>query len=85
MGAFHLMAWPSVFLCINGKIWSMFLKYLAKMDLILYNFVKIFRSDRSEAQTFYLSFNNLTVLTLLAVLMESAQWYRPIHCRYLTD
>ena len=24
-----------VFLCINGKIWSMFLKYLAKMDLIL--------------------------------------------------
>jgi hypothetical protein len=23
-----------VFLCINGNIWSMFLKYLAKMDLI---------------------------------------------------
>jgi hypothetical protein len=23
-----------VFLCINGKIWSMFLKYLVKMDLI---------------------------------------------------
>jgi hypothetical protein len=23
-----------VFLCINGKIWPMFLKYLAKMDLI---------------------------------------------------
>jgi hypothetical protein len=38
MGAFHLMAWPvrpDSFLCINGKIWSMFLKYLAKMDLIL--------------------------------------------------
>jgi hypothetical protein len=33
-GSFHLMAWP-VFLCINGKISSMFLKYLAKMDLIL--------------------------------------------------
>ena len=26
---------PNYFLCINGKIWSMFLKYLAKMDLIL--------------------------------------------------
>ena len=26
---------PNFCLCINGKIWSMFLKYLAKMDLIL--------------------------------------------------
>jgi hypothetical protein len=25
---------PNYFLCINGSIWSMFLKYLAKMDLI---------------------------------------------------
>jgi hypothetical protein len=26
---------PNSFLCTNGKIWSMFLKYLAKMDLII--------------------------------------------------
>ena len=56
-------------------IGSMFLKYLAKMDLINSNFIKIFRSDKSEAQTFYVSFNNLTVLTGLAMLMESAHRY----------
>jgi hypothetical protein len=26
---------PNSFLCINGTIWSMFLKYLANLDLIL--------------------------------------------------
>jgi hypothetical protein len=26
---------PNFCLCINGKIWSMFLRYLAKMDFIL--------------------------------------------------
>ena len=36
------------------------------------NFIKIFRSDRSNAQTFCLSFNNLAVLTGLAVLIENA-------------
>ena len=36
------------------------------------NFIKIFRSDRSNAQTFYLSFNNLALLTGLAVLMGNA-------------
>jgi hypothetical protein len=46
----------------------MFLKYLAKMDLVLI-LSKFFRSDRSEAQTFCVPFNNLTGL---AVLMESA-------------
>jgi hypothetical protein len=36
------------------------------------NVIKIFQSDRSEAQMFCVSFNNLTVLTGLAVLKESA-------------
>ena len=42
--------------CINGKIGLRFsntVSILAKMDLIL-----IFRSDRSEAQTFCVPFNN---------------------------
>jgi hypothetical protein len=26
---------PNSFLCINGTIWSLFLKYLANLDLIL--------------------------------------------------
>jgi hypothetical protein len=50
-------------LCINGKIWSMFnlyvLKYLARTDLILI-FVLIFWADKSEAQTYCVSFNDLT-------------------------
>ena len=54
--------------CINGKIWSMFLKYLAKMDLIL-NFPVRYR-PRSEAQTFCVLFNSLIGL---AVLIENAQ------------
>ena len=36
------------------------------------NVIKIFQLDRSEAQMFCVSFNNLTVLTGLAMLMESA-------------
>jgi hypothetical protein len=36
------------------------------------NVIKIFRHDRSEAQMFCVAFINLTVLTGLAVLMESA-------------
>ena len=36
------------------------------------NVIKIFQSDRSEAQMFCVSFNNLTVLT---VLKESAQCF----------
>ena len=36
------------------------------------NVIKIFRLDRSEAQMFCVSFNNLTVLTGLVMLMESA-------------
>ena len=35
------------------------------------NVIKIFRLDRSEAQMFCVSFNNLTVLSGLAVLMEA--------------
>jgi hypothetical protein len=34
-------------------------------------FIEIIRSDRSEAQTFCVPFNNLTVLNGLAVLGES--------------
>jgi hypothetical protein len=37
-GAFYLMAWPvrpEFFSLYQWKIWSTFLKYLAKMDLIL--------------------------------------------------
>ena len=36
-----------VFLCINGKIWSMFLKYLVKMDLIQ-NYLKSMLSKFSS-------------------------------------
>jgi hypothetical protein len=35
------------------------------------NFIEIFRSDRFEAQTFCVPFNNLTVLNGLAGLGES--------------
>jgi hypothetical protein len=31
----YLWSDPNFCLCINGKIWSMFLKYVGKMDLIL--------------------------------------------------
>jgi hypothetical protein len=40
------------------------------------NVTKNFQSDRSEAQMFCVSFNNLTVLTGLAVLKESALRYK---------
>jgi hypothetical protein len=39
------------------------------------NVIQIFRSDRSEAQMFCVSFNNLTGL---AVLMESAHCFLPM-------
>ena len=39
------------------------------------NVIKIFRLDRSEAQMFCVSFNNLTVLSGLAVLMEAPYIY----------
>ena len=50
----------------------MFLKYLAKMDLILMLSKFSGHADRSEVQMFCVLFNNLTGLTCLAVLMESA-------------
>jgi hypothetical protein len=59
---------------INGKICPTFLENLAKIGLLglASNLIQMFRSERSEAQRFCVPFNNLTVLTGLAVLMESA-------------
>jgi hypothetical protein len=71
------MAWPvrpDSFLCINGKIWSMFLK--AKMDLILM-LSKLSGQIGRKPKLFCVPFNSLTVLTGLAVLMESALGERP--------
>jgi hypothetical protein len=53
----------------NVKIWSMFHKYLAKMDLILILSKCSGQIGPKPGQTFCVSFNNLTGL---AVLMDSA-------------
>jgi hypothetical protein len=55
---------------------SMFLKYLAKIDLILSKFSG---QVGSEAVTFCVPFDNLTVLTDLAVLMENAHNHIDLH------
>jgi hypothetical protein len=75
MGAIHLMAWP-----VRPKFFSLYQwkdpVYVSQMSSENgphSNCIKIFRSDKSEAQTFCVSFNNLTVLTRLVVLIESAQ------------
>ena len=86
MGAFHLMAWP-----VRPEFESLFqLKNLVYVSQISSengphsNFIEInFRSarDRSEAQTFCVPFNNLTVLTDLAVFIHGK---RPIICVVIT-
>jgi hypothetical protein len=73
-GAFHLMVWP-----VRPEFFSLYqwkdLVYVSQTSSENWphsNVTKIFQSDRSEAQVFCVSFNNLTVLTGLAVLKESA-------------
>ena len=53
---------------MNGTIWSIFLKYLANLDLI-----PIFSGQIGlKPKRLVVPFNNLTVLSGLTMLMESA-------------
>jgi hypothetical protein len=68
LGSFHLMAWP-----VRPEFLFLYQwKDLVSVSQISSRKLTSFRSDRSEARTFSVPFNNLTVLTGLAVLVERA-------------
>ena len=81
-GAFHLMAWPVRPGFLSLYQWTD-LVYVSQISSEngphSINFIKIFRSDKSKAQTFCVSFNNLTVL---AGLMESATKDKNVVCKF---
>jgi hypothetical protein len=61
--------------CINGKIWFKLLEIRKSSENgSPSKLIQTFGLDWPEVQTFCVPFNNLTVLTRLAVLMESALW-----------